>query len=543
MRIAYLVCLLSCFLGPITNSVLANPYFMDANSIEQAKQLARAVYSELVTAEGRPAPTLLIKNTATKAAYFDPEGFQIILEEKALRVCMTFKDSTAHAIAALLGHELSHYYLGHGFEAGFIDADSLASAISKNHERAADIKGGFIAYQAGYPSFDIMPILLARIYDTYLFPKEATLKYPSLNERQMEALAAADTVAKLSQLFDVANHLLVIDKYETAKSTYEVILTSYQGREIYNNLGICLAYEAISLFDPTELPFVYPLQIDMLSRMNTGKGDDVTERNILLAKAFTYFQTAISLDKEYTLGYIHAACVLDMMTKEFSDSVRTQTFPVVDYLYNAKLLARRAENAEHLASVSIIEGIQAAKQKQYTHALTSFEHAHKVTNSRNKFQNIIQCNLQTLNTQSSDSFSRTCSMNATSNYSLALEEIDGLEINDGARGVRTPIQLHTVKLIKKQLNEAIYLYLNVNGDRTRLLLSQNSYTGSSSLGIKIGASQKQVIEHYGLPISKTTNKGTFLVYPATKDSDIPATSIAFFIDKKMNNVQYWFTYK
>ena len=504
--------------------------------------LAKKVYQELQAAEGRPAPNFRVDSmSASRAAYYDAEQQEIVLELKALKVCFEFGNQTANALAAILGHELGHYYLAHGLERGLISNDSTPAIVNRRQEETADIKGGFMAYQAGYPTFDIMPRLLERIYEAYQFDTVST-KYPSLLERQDAARLASDTVKVLSQLLEVANHLLLIEEVDLAKMYYTQILGFYKGREIYNNLGICTAYEAFRLFTNKEQAYLYPLQVDMDNRINASKGNKEKEkRNEVLKEAFRYFQSAIQLDATYTLGYINAACMLDLMEESERKKILSNTFPIIDYIMNARVLATRDNKPQLLASTYILEGIKAAKTNDFEMADLAFHKAQKLEGTEPKFQLLAQCNIDILKrTAQNESVETSCLDNTQCSFdNVDLELIDGHTCaKPNIRGVKLETLWQEQKLgalYNKKFSTSNIFRIRQSGKKSSFLIfTDPSYSKASSKGIKIGAKKKAVLDAYGICQERKTSKGEFLIY----DSN----GIAFFIDRDSKCVNYWFTY-
>jgi len=125
-------------------------------------QVTHKVLMNLIKAKGdrrMPIPTLRISNSERYVAYAKPKDAIICLEEKAYDICTGFGKDSLNAIAALLAHELTHYYEKHNWTSHFIQdhkdlplSEKLKGFDEKiKQETQADYLGGFLAYTAGYP--------------------------------------------------------------------------------------------------------------------------------------------------------------------------------------------------------------------------------------------------------------------------------------------------------------------------------------------------------------------------------------------------------
>src|SRR5690349_3723993 len=84
--------------------------------------VANKVFGELLRARGdfrMQAPTLVMNKRERYVAWMDPDQVQIGLEEKAYDICATFGKDSLNALAALLAHELTHYYEKHDWSRHF----------------------------------------------------------------------------------------------------------------------------------------------------------------------------------------------------------------------------------------------------------------------------------------------------------------------------------------------------------------------------------------------------------------------------------------
>lgn len=301
-------------------------------------QRAKAVYDSLVGTKGNyqlTAPPFYISRDDQNGAFLEVDNQSIGLEKKAYDLCMTMDDPDA-AMAAILGHELIHFYEKHlylrtkmtkfqtRYQKKSLEAiedaaqrKKLKWTMSKDQENLvktlteteADYLGGFLAYAAGYSITDL-PALYTKLYELYPI-KEDSPGYATLAERKEMAETAQKRLNEFIDIYDVANLLLVADRFEDARLLYKYILQEYQGREVYNNLGVLTVLEAMTYFGPEEKKYQVPLTLDFSFGVNSRdpSEEDIRTRNQLLQEALGYFQSAISMDPNYTPAYLNQACV------------------------------------------------------------------------------------------------------------------------------------------------------------------------------------------------------------------------------------------
>ncbi|HRF37557.1 MAG TPA: hypothetical protein PK198_02120, partial [Saprospiraceae bacterium] len=103
-------------------------------------EVANKVYKDLLQARGdarQQSPELVMTNGARYVAWMDPKKIRIGMEEKAYDVCVQFGPDSLAAMAALLAHELTHYYEKHDWNRNFAHSHSglkAAKAIGEIDE-------------------------------------------------------------------------------------------------------------------------------------------------------------------------------------------------------------------------------------------------------------------------------------------------------------------------------------------------------------------------------------------------------------------------
>lgn len=335
-----------------------------------AAQQARRIYDRLIQARGdrRSAPpSFIFTRDALHGAWMLPDEGLIGLEEQAWEVCLTFGDEADDALAALLAHEVVHYYEKHGLSERFLPEGISSQNQRLLQETEADYLGGFLAYSASFRAFEQLPELLDRLYDKYPFPKEGNEKYPSLEKRKELARRSQAKMRELTEVFDLANLLLAIEDYGAARRCYAYILRYYQSRELYNNLGLTALLQARGLYDSGEFPYYLPAELDLewQNRRSHDQQDRLKMRKELLREALLHFDAAISLDPGYAPAYLNKACAYILL----DDRPRARFYAGVE-------AAERAQgNPKLQADVQILLGIAEALEGKNQEAVALLDQA------------------------------------------------------------------------------------------------------------------------------------------------------------------------
>ena len=274
---------------------------------------AKKVFEEIIVAIGntnpRP-PSLIFQNTDYNPASYSPKKKNIKIENKVLEICYSFGIDSLNALAYILAHELGHHYRSHGWETSYASLD-FSNEIDKkldssqkriDAETEADIFAGFYAHLAGYDALSVANKFLTKIYESYDLPENLS-NYPTLDERKKIIQKNQEDFEKLKDIFDLGNLAMVTGNYAYAQEIFHHILNhGFTSREIYNNLGLCYVYEALSL--NIELDFVFPFKIDLSSRLDIeektrGSFNKKAKAIDLFNDAVIEFETALKLDPNY----------------------------------------------------------------------------------------------------------------------------------------------------------------------------------------------------------------------------------------------------
>lgn len=340
-------------------------------------ETARQVFDRLARARGdfrQPLPAFTMNNGEQFVAWMSPQAGAIGLEEKAYDLCAAMGADSLNALAALLAHEMVHYFEKHDWTVHFAEqnsalstADSLrgkAGSDRLSQETQADYLGGFLAYTAGYQVYDMMPRLLSDLYAGYGIP-EVNKPYPSLSERVAISKNAMGRLGELQILFETAGLLTLTGQHADAATYYQEILRDFPSREIYNNAGTNLLLAAMAMFTPAEFPWVLPVELDPQSRLQgqkSGWSTGAAQRTELIREAMTHFERALLLDPAYSPAYLNLACchLLSGDTEEAAYWVRK---------------GKKLPELHSATAFRVVEGVIAAREGDLQGARTHWEEA------------------------------------------------------------------------------------------------------------------------------------------------------------------------
>lgn len=533
--------------------IVLSTFIVQANEVEETLstdnykyQVAKKVFDKLVRAKGDKrlrSPDFTMGTKKRYVAWMNGKKGQIGIEEAAYDICVQYGEDSLNAIAALLGHEIIHYYEKHSWGNEFATAfsDLNVSSTVKNNARSQDLKamneteadyqGGFLAYSAGYKTFGIMPKVLVDVYTTYDLPREIP-GYPSLDDRTKLAVESEMRLEDLISVFETANYMIVLQQYESVDQYFAYILKEYQSREIFNNAGVNAVMAALQLFDEgaEELKYAYPLQLDGQTRMqrpktrgdNYGFAERKAKREELLKKAQFYFEQAKALDKDYGTALINLACVSDLIGEYEEASF---------YAKKAGKIAKKSKNSKVEADAYIIRGIATIHEGEPEDGKSFLERAKTKDEGAVPLANL---NLTILAGNTPEP------TKTKPKLSLTKEKLDNIDLDQFISSIDVDNLLEINGDlscgIKDLDNSKILLNLVGGGQKgyTLLHLTKNGYADTTGDGMKIGSPKTDVVQKYGTPsYIQEARQGQYLVYDFK--------NIAFFIND--NKVDSWCLYR
>lgn len=445
-----------------------------------SQETVQRVFNQLTTTVGdysNVLPKVVIRAEKRFGASYKRSENTIFIEQTALDICASFGADEESAIAFLLGHELTHYYQKHdwqetGFTTGFLTSvDTYQKNI--HNEKEADTYSAFITHLAGYNSIKILPKLLEEIYEIYKLKGKVLNNYPTLSERKALANNVCKTVQGLIDIYQAANYLYALGKYEDALVSYEYLLKYVKYKELYNNIGLCALYVALPVIE-RDFPFIYPLTLDPTVPLREPSGFTKEE---LIEKAINSFATATNYDPSYFLSYLNLMCAYDL-NKQF--------YETRSLMSSIQKLAIQPKQREQL---TILEGVIAFRNGKISLAKKYFSTvSHKAIFP--ELAAIANLNIQVLNGEKLEK--------VTSSHFPSLEDkIEGVNLlfyeseNKESSYVLQNTSLDKKSLEIKNLNNSkIYLF-NSNEQLTKFQCSK-SVTQKTKEGIGIGTTIAQI---------------------------------------------------
>ena len=500
----------------------------------------KAIYDSVARAfgDGRVPPRLIVSpvgaDSRNAVAWSDPgtegaigmeagsgplQAGYIAIEEKIYDLFSTLGDDQESALAFLLGHELTHYYMRHGWVGDFgnsfaslevgrkmIKAASYEEVIKRETE--ADYFGGFYGHLAGYDTLGVAPKAIELIYASYQLPSKLP-NYPSRSERQAIAERAEGNLRKMVPVFEAGNRLLLLEKYEAAGRLFEHLAHTFPSREMFNNAGVAYSSEAIRLFRPGTLKFAYPFEFDAETRLKSkgarmkGLPDEFAERrNWLLQKGADSFDKAIQRDRGYAVAYVNLAAVDTLIGDRDNAVILTN---------RAMEMARKNNETITLANALVVRGIAYAEGGNRERAMVDMAAA------RNLGSSAAAANLALLRNEPGQPAPKPADTGAEKRESVA-----GLSPRDNfvkdkevttfsLKGVNKDEP--TITVHSRQGKGWEDMLVSVDGKLIRLLAAGRGYALETSRGIRIGSSFEEMAAKYGEASRvMTSRQGAYYVY-------------------------------
>jgi tetratricopeptide (TPR) repeat protein len=501
------------------------------------------VYSSIGTAEEKPKFLFDTKQSSLIAYMMNnKDGFPMIgFEEKAFDICATFGARRDDAIAYLIGHEISHHNLKHHWGKQFASAYSVSSLGKMikgidsesivRFETQADERGGILCYLAGYNTSGISEKLLRDLYAAYGIQDGP--RYPTLDERVQISKDQDSIVSTYVKVFEAGNYAMLMAEYDVAIECYEFLIgKAFHSREIYNNLGVIYFLKASEMTDESDLKFIYPVEIDLQSRINRGGtkgfGNDVKE---IFEKAFDKFERASIFDKTYSTASLNMACVLSVLGRYDEAEIAS---------LKAQKLAKDEGRTSVLNNAKLVMAIihqlnpegDKDKSKKILDELVALNHDFALINKA-----IVD------GTSTEDLvFTKPLGWAGDDEASVGSTTRPTAEKIDNVRDYTT-VEVNFTEEIKFSrlntlytgtMNESLILHVPFKSGVMVFHTTLNNYSGQMSKGLKLGTGEKQLLEAYGLPqIVMSSRQGLIYHYPKNK--------MMVFLDQN-KGVEKWVVY-
>lgn len=474
-------------------------------------QTAQNLYQQLIRARGdtrKLAPEFVMNSSRRYVAWMNPFKNQIGLEERAYDVCASMGADSLNAMAALLAHEITHYYENHDWGRSFVNSNKnleISEKIEKMNEglkfeTQADYLGGILAISAGYNTYRVFDRFLKEVYDAYYLEEEIE-GYPSLTERIEMNVNTAEQLKQTHLVFQLANMLTLLEAYSTADHYYQHILSQYQSYEIYNNAGVNACLAALQLTDQKAVPYIFPLELTMGSRLDglneRAVSDPERKRTELLNKAESWFTSATDLAPDEAIGYINLAIV---------HAIR-QEWPEAEFMAGKGLrLSQKNSQFKQVSDAQITLGIVLALQDQPEEARVQFILA--LSGNRS----LAEANLARIEGPAKPPV-------IDAEPAQGVERIASVKLMDvlGDPQFNIATEIPEKIFCGKQVLEDSELLIHYAQDGAEYALFQQTtpaYQGTTQKGISLGAGEEEIIQAYGDP-DKTFEfpDGRCLAYP------------------------------
>ena len=537
--------LAAAFLGAALLATAGTAFAVESLPTDNPKYLkVKGIYDSVARAfgDGRVPPRLIVSPVGAASqnavAWSDPgtegaigmeaesgplQAGYIAIEENVCDLFASLGDDQESAIAFLLGHELTHYYMRHGWVGDFgnsfasldvgrkmIKAASYEEVIKRETE--ADYFGGFYGHLAGYDTLGVAPKAIELIYASYKLPSKLP-NYPSRAERQAIAERAEANLRKMVPVFEAGNRLLLLEKYDAAGRLFEHLAHTFPSREMFNNAGVAYASEATRLFKPGALKFAYPFEFDADTRLKAkggklkGLADEFAERRgRLLQKGADSFDKAIQRDRNYAVAYVNLAAV---------DSLMGDRDNAVILANKAMEASRKSNENITLANALVARGIAYAEGGNKEKAMVDMAAA------RNLGSHIAAANLALLQGEPG----QPAPQPAGEIENDKRETVAGISPRDNFVKDKEATTFSLKGVGKDEPTIVVHskpgkgwedMLVQADGKLIRVLATGKGYADPSGRGVKIGSGFDEMSGRYGEPSRVLTSRqGTWYLYQKT----------------------------
>jgi tetratricopeptide (TPR) repeat protein len=288
---------------------------------------------------------------------------------------------------------------------------------------------------------------------------------------------------------------------------------------------------ALSLFDPKEQPFAYPIELDAYNRLTntTSRGTestDLAQRTKALNEAIKYFEKAQNIDPDYLPARIGLAAANNLLTK---------TGTALDLL-NALL-----QQYPKYANAYTLRGIVYASQKECDQAKKDFEKAKTLNGlyanaNYNALEQTKDCQSWWVNWMPEwfDSDATTTTPKRLNPNAEKIDNLNPKNLPNNASSInRTGITVGSWAIKFYDQNTNAY-WITAPNFVLQTIQTSSNYAGKSSQNVLLKSTTADVQRSYGAPNAKVnTVQGECWVYKSGK--------IAFLFDKQ-RQVNGWMLY-
>lgn len=503
----------------------------------------------------RKAPTFnFIYNYQGKPyynAYYSPSNNTINFGEGIYDLAADLGADSLDIVATVMAHEIAHFYKDHGWAHAFGKANpdndikkNVKESMYDSDDRArmeaeADYFGGIFGYMSGYNTLGVGGAFFDKLYDALEIPDE-TFGYPSRQDRIAIYNNSKEMLEELIPVFNTANLLNLVRRYEKASMCYDHVIVTFPSREMYNNAGVALAQEAMSMYSPEELKFVYPFGLDLDTRLShagtKGAGESKEDKRLRLAKdALDLFNDALRIDDQYAPAYVNAAlahCLLGEYEMALGLANKAIQFAATN---DNKLLVGNGHIARGIAFALSNQKADAKKEfkaAESGNALLATTNLDAVTN--NVFAKLFKKKIS----EEIEGEEETIAEVGVEAIEVLFDDKDAFKsIDIKKQNEKRP---ETVVVTVEEEDFDATLVATYSGpwsakeELEGFLMTKPDYEGETARGIKIGSSLDAIKKLYGKPTRMLGgSQNNFIFYEKT--------GLIFLLDAD-NNVTRWLIY-
>lgn len=459
---------------------------------------------DIVNNPGLKKPSLTIDNNIS-SAFYNPNKLNISLGTETIEICKEFDDDSINCVAFVLGHEIMHHYMQHGFiqnnsmgfeNFSFMESLQNFSTLSSKRlemEVEADFKGGFYTYLAGYNSLQVAPKVLDTIYKRFEIPNSE--RYPSLKERKAITYNQLEKIETLKNIYNSSLFSSVYGNFKFAIYGFEKILEEgFVTKEILNNTGVLYLKEALKILNNEDI-LLYPFEFDTETRLNYEKtrgGIQFENQEYireLIENAINYLNQASKFDFFYQSPKINLVCAHSILAESNKEDLQS-------FNQNLDLAKRYLSSAGQInESISLLlNGILEFQKKNTYKAISFFKKSALKNNHKAKINLEI---IDSTYTPLTESFS-----NKNLKY-----KIDGINLNSilydfNYDSSYSNVKLAEINLISKKLeNSDIFILKNNDDNNDDGLVFQQLKNENIEFrkNIKVGISTEDLENFFDFP--------------------------------------------
>lgn len=343
------------------------------------------IYEDLLQTSGdfsKESPSLEVWTLQSSMALYNPKKNVILVDSSIVGLCKR-RPKGAEALAFLLGHELVHFYKGHGHSKAAFAAKQQNFHQHQHHENQADRDGAFLAYMAGYDILQELPSgenvvadFLSAAYKLYELENQVK-GYLPLADRKKASKAVLNKTANLVKIYEAGNRFAALDMNLQAQACFQYLLDSanVKNKHLLNNLALAKLQVAKAQTKAALQPYLFPTLLnteDRFFEIERAQGTIFEPINQLLPKTLNYYREIVRMDPDYQpafLGYAYALLLGKIHKLDLGEE------QPLEKALNILKHAKKTASAREKAYFELAEGVIWAQLSKNENAQKHFQHA------------------------------------------------------------------------------------------------------------------------------------------------------------------------